>query len=231
MTTRIPAVLAEALDGEARPQSPFPWAKQPWTDQMHDLPDVLSLLDRLPANVSRLSTRDAVAAELDAGRILPAFIAAMVWGWGTTAGIGALRTRWILTQTKAKGTDAVLEPVDPSVLDQLEAGARSVRAYGALEAFRLMNNEGRVLHLRSSYFTKWLYFTSAVDGPDDPNAAPIFDDRIVGWLKDPGGIPLEKNRTDSYGEYLDLLACWGEPYGRTRAQVETEIFRLATGRG
>ncbi|MDR7161379.1 hypothetical protein [Arthrobacter sp. BE255] len=231
MTTRIPAVLAEALDGEARPQSPFPWTKQPWLDQMHDLPDVLSLLDRLPADVSRLSTRDAVAAELDAGRVLPAFIAAMVWGWGTTAGMGALRTRWILTQTRAKGTDAVSEVVDPSVVDLLEAGAKSGRADGALEAFRLMNNEGRVLHLRSSYFTKWLYFTSAVEGPDDPNAAPIFDDRIVGWLKDPGGIRLEKNRTESYGEYLDLLASWGEPYGRTRAQVETEIFRLATGRG
>jgi hypothetical protein len=106
-----------------------------------------------------------------------------------------------------------------------------VRADGALKAFRLMNNEGRILHLRSSYFTKWLYFTSAVEGPDDPNAAPIFDDRIVGWLEDPAGVPLEKNSTVSYGEYLDLLASWGESYGRTSAQVETEILRLATGRG
>lgn len=231
MTTRIPAVLVEALDGEARPQSPFPWTKQPWLDQMHDLPDVLSLLDRLPQRVSRQSTLDAVSTELNAGRVLPAFIAAMVWGWGTTAGMGALRTRWILTQTKAKSTAAVSEPVDPLVVDRLEAGIRSVRADGALEAFRLMNNEGRILHLRASYFTKWLYFTSAVDGPDDPAAAPIFDDRIVGWLKDTAGMPMEKNRTGSYGEYLELLASWGEPYGRTRVQVETDIFRLATGRG
>jgi hypothetical protein len=128
---------------------------------------------------------------MNEGRVLPAFIAAMVWGSGTTAGMGALRTRWMVTQTKTKG---------------------------------------RVRHLRSSYFTKWLHFTSSVDGPDDPNAAPILDDRIVGWLKDPAGVPLEKNCTDSYGEYVDLLASWGEPYGRTRAQVETEIFQLATGR-
>jgi hypothetical protein len=231
MTTRIPVILAEALEGKARPQSPFPWTKQPWLHQMHDLPDVLSLLDRLPDRVSRQSTLDAVSAELNAGRVLPAFIAAMVWGWGTTAGMGAPRTRWILTQTKAKSADAVSEPVDPSVADRLEAGVRSVRTDGALEAFRLMNNEGRILHLRASYFTKWLHFTSAVDGPEDPNAAPIFDDRIVAWLEDPAGVPLEKNRTDSYGEYLDLLASWGDPYRRTRAQVETEIFRLATGRG
>lgn len=231
MTTRIPTVLAEALDGEARPQSPFPWTKQPWLDQMHDLPDVLSLLDRLPERVSRQSTRDAVSAELNAGRTLPAFIAAMVWGWGTASGMGALRTRWILTQTKARSAAASSEVVDPLVSDRLASGARCVRADGALEAFRLMNNEGRILHLRSSYFTKWLYFTSAGDGPDDPNAAPIFDDRIVEWIKGPGGVPLEKNRTGSYAEYLDLLANWGESYGRTRAQVETEIFRLATGRG
>jgi hypothetical protein len=106
-----------------------------------------------------------------------------------------------------------------------------VRSDGALAAFRLMNNEGRILHLGASYFTKWLYFTSSVDGIRDPNAAPIFDDRIVGWLEDPAGVPLAKNSTDSYSQYLHLLRNWGEPYGRTRAQVEIEILRLATGRG
>ncbi|WP_415853345.1 hypothetical protein [Sinomonas sp. G460-2] len=231
MTIHVPAALAEALAGEARPQGSFPWTKQPWLDQMHDLPDVLSLLDRLPERVSRHSTADAVSAELDEGRVLPAFIAAMVWGWGTTAGMGALRTRWILTQTKAKSADAVAEPVDDSVAVRLEAAVKSVRADGALEAFRLMNNEGGLLHLRASYFTKWLYFTSALEGPADPNAAPILDDRVVAWLEDTAGVALEKNKTDSYGEYLDLLANWGKPYGRTRAQVETEIFRLATQRG
>lgn len=65
-----------------------------------------------------------------------------------------------------------------------------MRAEGALEAFRLMSNGGRILHLRAFYFTRWLYFASAVDGPDDPNAAPIFDDRIVGWLEDPARVPL-----------------------------------------
>lgn len=231
MKPHIPSVLEEALDGHARPQEPFPWKKQPWIDQLHDLPDVLALLERLPDSVSRQSTLDAVSAEMKAGRVLPAFIAAMVWGWGTAAGRGALRTRWILTQTKARSADAISEAVDPLVAERLEAGAKSVCTDGALEAFRLMNNEGRILHLGPSYFTKWLYFTSADDGPDDSKAAPIFDDRIVEWLKDPAGVRLDKNRTSSYGEYLDLLANWGESYGRTRVQVETEIFRLATGRG
>lgn len=231
MTKPIPAVLADALAGEARRQSPFPWTKQPWIEQMHDLPEVLSLLERLPGKVSRESTLHAVSAELDEGRVLPAFIAAMVWGWGTTAGMGALRTRWILTQTKAKSAEAASEPVDPIVKTRLEAAAGTVRDSGPVEAFRLMNNSGRLTHLRASYFTKWLYFTSARKGPEDPDAAPIFDDRIVGWLEEAAEVPLEKNSTEAYREYLDLLATWGEPFGRTRVQVETEIFRLASGRG
>lgn len=231
MTPQIPSVLKEALDGHARPQEPFRWKKQPWLDQMHDLPDVVALVERLPDRVSRQSTLDAVSTAMNTGGALPAFIAVMIWGWGTAAGMGALRTRWILTQTKAKSAHAISEAVDPLVAKRLKAGARSAYADGALEAFRLMNNEGRILHLGPSYFTKWLYFTSAVDGPYDSKAAPILDDRIVEWLKDSAGVRLERNRTSSYSEYLDLLASWGEPYGRTRVQVETEIFRLATGRG
>lgn len=30
----------------------------------------------------------------------------------------------------------------------------------------------------------------------------------AGWLEDPVGVPQEKHCTDSYGEYLDLLASW-----------------------
>lgn len=231
MTTCIPDVLAEALKGEARPQSAFPWTRQPWIDQMHDLPDVLSLLESLPERVSRQSTLEVVSVELARGRVIPAFISAMVWGWGTTAGRGAPRTRWILTQTRAKGAGAISEPIDLSVAERLEAVAHSVREDGALEAFRLMNNEGRILHLGSSYFSKWLYFASAVNGAVDPNAAPIFDDRTVGWLEGRAGVSLDRKSTSSYGEYLNLLEGWGKPYGRTRVQVETEIFRLATGRG
>ncbi|WP_284991009.1 hypothetical protein [Arthrobacter sp. efr-133-TYG-120] len=87
-----------------------------------------------------------------------------------------------------------------------------------------------IKHLGRSYFTKWLYFASALEGPDDAAAAPILDDKITGWLDNETDLSLDKS-TASYGRYLELLACWGEPYGRTRVQVEKAIFKLATGRG
>ncbi len=103
---------------------------------MHDLPDVLSLLDRLPERVSRQSTLDAVSAELNGGQSPPRI--------HRGDGVGMGHRRW---------------------------------------------------HGRTS-------------------------DRVE----------THPDQGQEH-EYLDLLAGWGEAYGRTRAQVETEIFRLATGRG
>ena len=41
-----------------------------------------------------------------------------------------------------------------------------------------MCNAGRIKHLASAFFTKWLYFSSAVSDSDDPNAAPILDKQV-----------------------------------------------------
>ncbi len=43
----------------------------------------------------------------------------------------------------------------------------------------------------------------------------------MGWLEETAEVPLKKNKTEDYRNYLDLLTGWGEPFGRTRAQVET----------
>lgn len=67
---------------------------------MHDLPDVLNMLEALPDRIDRRVVAEAVSAELEAGRVLPGFVAAMVWGWGDKGGRGAVRTRWILTCVK-----------------------------------------------------------------------------------------------------------------------------------
>lgn len=194
---------------------------------MHDLPDVLDVLGRLPATVDRQSTRDVVLFEFEAGRVLSAFVSAMIWGYGTV-GYGPTRVRWVLTGKKSAET--VSAPVLPSVGDRLAAGARKVRENGPKDAFHLMNNEGHIKHLRASFFTKWLYFASALSGPDDPAAAPILDNQVAIWLADNADVSLHLNDTNSYGDYLELLAAWGQPYDRTPVQVEKAIFGLATGR-
>lgn len=174
--------------------------------------------------------RDVVMSELGYGRVLAAFVPAKVWGWGTTSGRGALRTRWILTEIGDRSLPPAPLPVVASVSDRLEVGAQAAREAGPEETYLLMNNEGSIKHFGRSYFTKWLYFASAHDGPDDAAAAPILDDKITAWLGKEAELSLDKS-TASYAQYLELLACWGEPHGRTRVQVEKAIFKLATGRG
>lgn len=230
MTIDIPPALAGLLQDEPTPQESFPWIRQPWVDQMHDQPEVLAILEQLPDRIDRPMIRDVVMSELGSGRVLSAFVPAMVWGWGTASGRGALRTRWILTEVSDRSQPAAPLPVVASVSERLEASARAVREAGPEEAYRLMYNEGAIKHFGRSYFTKWLYFASALEGPDDPAAAPILDDKITAWLGKEAELLFDKS-TASYAQYLELLACWGEPHGQTRVQVEKAIFKLATGRG
>ena len=193
---------------------------------MQDLPQVMDVLGRMPERVDRASTREVVLQELEAGRTLPAFVTAMVWGYGTT-GYGPVRTRWVLTGTK---TNPMESPVLPQVPARLEAGATAVLQDGSLEAFRLMNNEGKVKYLGPAFFTKWLYFTSAFQSPDDAKAAPILDKQVSDWLLAHAGVSLEPDRTSSYERYVGLLTAWGRLHNRTAVQIEKAIFGLATGR-
>lgn len=198
---------------------------------VHDLPEVLALLEALPDRIDRHMVAQAVSTELAAGRVLPGFMAAMVWGWGDKGGRGAVRTRWALTGVSGSGKAVSLLPVEDSVALKLKEGADTVRRLGAVEGFRAMNNQARIKHLGPSYFTKWLYFTSAAAGPEGADAAPILDERIIEWLGETQGLWFKAGSTPAYADYLRLLTAWGAEFGRTPVQVETEIFRLATGRG
>lgn len=224
----MPSELAEILAMAPSPQGSFPWHRRPWLEQMHDVPSVLAILESLPDRVDRHSTREVVLSELEAGRILPAFVSAMIWGYGTT-GFGPVRTRWVLTGVGDRS--ALQAPVLSSVAERLNTGALAVRQRGPVDAFRVLNNRGSVKHLRSAYFTKWLYFTSALRGPDDPAAAPIIDSKVTAWIRKQTGVSLDVHSTASYSDYLELLAGWAEQYQRSPIQVEKAIFGLATGRG
>ena len=136
------------------------------------------VLGRLADRVNRDTVRDVVLPELDAGRVLPAFASAMVWGYGT-AGYGPTRVRWVLTGVRGRAT--LHAPVLATVSERLSAAVERVRTGGPIDAFRLMNNEGHIKYLGGAFFTKWLYFASAVNGADDPAAAPILDKHVRDW--------------------------------------------------
>lgn len=223
----VPTIVGEMLSTDAKPQLSFAWRPAPWKEHMRDLPEVVDALDRMPVRVDRNSTRALVLTELKAGRTLAAFVGAMVWGYGTT-GYGPVRTRWILTGTKVAPTEAA---VLPSVSEKLLAGAAFVQQNGPVEGFRFMNNDNRIKHLGAAYFTKWLYFASAMKNADDADAAPILDAQVAQWLLATVALQLDTNETASYERYVAVLKDWGQEYGRTAVQVEKVIFSLATGRG
>jgi hypothetical protein len=92
MQAELPPLLAEVLAKQPLPQRAFRWTPAGWRSEMHNLPEVLQVLDLLPESVDRNIIRTVVLAELGAGRVLPAFVSAMVWGYGD-AGYGATRVR------------------------------------------------------------------------------------------------------------------------------------------
>lgn len=223
----IPAALMDLLISEPIAQRGCRWDRQAWQTQVHDLPEALRILGDLPDQVDRDHARTAVLTELNAGRVLPAFVSAMTWGYGDR-GYGPTRVRWALTGMR--GRAAISAPVLPTVSDRLAEAVDIVRSQGPVGGFRFMNNSGRIKYLGPAFFTKWLYFASAVADVNSPEAAPILDKQVTDWIHEHTGIFLKINKTSTYQSYLDLLEGWGRPYNRTPVQVEKAIFGLQTGR-
>lgn len=151
MKPDVPPLLAEVPARQPIPQQAFPWRPAGWFKEMHDLPEVLQILDGLPGSVDRTLVRETVLAEPDGGQVLPAFVSAMVWGYGD-AGYGPTRVRWVLTGMKAGAHDA---PVRSDIAGLLRTAADVVRAEGPVEGFRYMSNTGPIKHLASAFFTRW----------------------------------------------------------------------------
>lgn len=226
MTHGVPPSLAEVLAKPPVPQRSFPWNRSAWATATHDLPDVQRILDALSDRVDRNLIRGVVTAQLEADHVLPAFVSAMMWGYGDR-GYGPTRVRWVLTGAKSGARDA---PVRGDVVDLLRTAADTVRSQRSVEGFRYMNNEGRIKYLVGAFFTKWLYFASAITSADDASAAPILDKQVHDWLEREAGLAVDIHRTPDYQRYLDTLKDWGVAYDRTPVQVEKAIFGLATGR-
>lgn len=226
VNTTMPQGLSAHLARDVEQRS-FEWRRAPWEAALHDDKQSVELLHRLGERVGRVTTRAVVLEEFANGRVVPAFVAAMIWGYGTT-GYGPARVRWVLTGVRGRASATAAIRAD--VRRNLATGAAVAREQGPVEGFRFMNNAGKVPYLGGPFFTKWLYFTTAVDGIAAPNAAPILDAQVAGWLRNQQVVSLRVDKTVDYEQYLRLLRDWGEQTGRAPAQVEAGIFHLATGR-
>jgi hypothetical protein len=197
---------------------------------VHDAADALAALEALPGRLDRTIVRDVVQANLAVDRVLAAFVPVLIWGG--PGGYGPFRAKAILTGLRNR-TNATA-PMDGTIRHRLLAGANAVRDSGAEEAFRLMNNEGKIKYLGGAFFTKWIAFASMVDSIDGPDVAPILDKRVSDWIA-ANTVPGERTclspqSSGDYCRYLDVLDSWGAPFGRTRAQVELGIFELTRDR-
>ncbi len=226
----IPTALRLRLSDEIPPQRAFRWNRNPWMEIVHNLPDVAETLLSLPSELDREIIRKTVLENLQSDRVLAAFVPVLIWGG--PGGYGPFRARSILTATRTRFNRSA--SIVPDLQDRLRDGAAAVRNDGAAEAFRLMNNEGKVKYLGGAFFTKWLSFASMVDSVDGPRVAPILDKRVRDWIASSTAmmqpVKLSTTSTADYRRYLELLDAWGGPYGRTRVQVEKSIFDLTRDR-
>ncbi|UPO76399.1 hypothetical protein [Arthrobacter sp. Helios] len=227
--TGIPAVLATRLSAEQAHQKAFLWNRAKWEPLVSDIPDAAAALKDLPNELDRDAVRGAVQGNLVRERVLGALVPVLIWGG--PGRYGPYRARRILTA----GTNTAGGAVETDIREQLIKAGDIVRdENAAAEAFRFMNNEGRIKFLGPAFFTKWLAFSSMTDSVDGKNVAPILDKRVRDWIfqntRGTDQINLRTTSTAHYQRYLDLLDAWGGPYGRTRAQVELAIFDLTRDR-
>jgi hypothetical protein len=142
----VPTSLADVLAARPEPQRRFRWNSPPWRDSLNDSPAVLARVDSLPPSIDRNMVREIVTTDLAGQAVLPAFVTAMIWGYGDES-YGPTRVRWVLGDASARGA-----PVRPDVPGLLESAARIVHHDGPVEGFRRMNNAGRIKHLGSALF-------------------------------------------------------------------------------
>lgn len=230
MTPSIPAVLATRLNEKLPAQKAFAWNRAKWAPVVHDVLDAKGAIDTLPDLLGRAAVREVVQGNLQRDRVMGAFIPVLIWGG--PGGYGPFRARTILTGVKAHHNIDV--SVDETIRDRLMEGSEVARRSGPVEAFRLMNNEGKIKYLGGAFFTKWLAFSSMVDSVDGQNAAPILDKRVRDWIaaqtEGTERVWLSISSSRDYRSYVELLDAWGTPFGRTRAEVELAIFDLTRDR-
>ena len=196
---------------------------------MSGIPDAAMTLKDLPDEVDRSVVRHVVQGNLVRERVLGALVPVLIWGG--PGGYGPYRARRILTA----GTNVAGGGAETDIRERLVKAADIARGEAAaVDAFRFMNNDGKIKYLGPAFFTKWLAFSSMTNSVDGKNVAPILDKRVRDWIfqntKGADQINLRTTSTAHYQRYLDLLDAWGGPYGRTRAQVELAIFDLTRDR-
>lgn len=196
MTASPPPALRDLLTQSLAPQRPFAYPRSAWLRWTGDLPHVAETIASLPDAVDRGVVARAIESLLQRDEVVPAFVAAMIWGYGSS-NYGPSRTARILAGATTSGVTAT---------GALAESARIVRSDGGpVEAYRYLNNDGHLEGLGPAFFTKWLYFATARGPERSARAAPVLDALVIRWLRREAGVALRYGKTADYQIYVDLL--------------------------
>ncbi|MFE5775329.1 hypothetical protein [Brachybacterium sp. NPDC056505] len=161
--------------------------------------------------------------------VVTAFIAAMIWGYGT-AGYGPFRTERVLA-------------ADPAAVQHLMGVAETCLAApdGGMRAFELvakerLENKTFLKYLGPAFGTKFLFFLSAA--ADDVDPVPVMDAVVRRWFRSEADIDLTTLSwaPSSYEAYLSALDAWRNQLpatkdGRPLSRDEVELLVFASARG
>ncbi|OLZ54469.1 hypothetical protein BS329_08035 [Amycolatopsis coloradensis] len=167
----------------------------------------------MPDRIDRAEATQHAARAATPEGAEPAFLVAMIWGYGPV-GYGAWRTARVLAE-------------NPHAIDRLAEVARVARDDGGLAAFRVMADEP-LRYLGVAFGTKYLRFVTAAQSSGHA-VAPILDAVVRRWLLAHHGLRLniDEWRPEAYERYVELLTSWSAELGLTADTVEQLIFRSA----
>lgn len=235
----IPQQLVQAFESwdtrNRQPQGGFLWNPDSWHRRLDKLApgssvnfeDALGAIrdatsetpdSKLPAidrdAVIRLSTPKALNSGGDAGRpqrVVTAFIASMIWGYGQV-GYGPYRTERVLTTSK----DAIKSLVDI-------ANTAQDPEYGGLHAFKSIAGNRKsagdyLKYLGPAFGTKFLYFLTK--GANGVETTPVMDALVAKWFRQ-HAPEVEKFKLSwwdptSYEQYLGSLRAWARALSELR---------------
>lgn len=182
-----------------------------WTPR---LPEHADFLSSLPDKIGRPDVAARFAgAEGNAEDAVRAFLAAMVWGYGTR-GYGAYRTARILASTADAGV-------------RLQETMQITRADGGPAGFAYLAKY-RLKGLGVAFATKYLYFCQSE--LDTVLPAPILDSIVCNWLAtNTHWRPRMHWNLADYRRYCDLISAWSAELQEPPPTVEYLMFASGIG--
>ncbi len=212
----VPPRIAEVVSdwvARGRPaQAPSTWIRPAWLAM---LPEHEAILAGLPDELDRPFLRQvAASAGATPDAALRAFLAVMVWGYGTGP-LGPFRTRRILDQAP----DAPVR-----LMDAARAVARS-----AEDGYRHLAKAGRMRYLGPAYGTKFLLVAQP---PGAATTALILDSFVAEGLGELAAVHLDPVpwRWSTYERYVALMHAWAAELGIAAEDLEYVVFQWVADR-